>query len=63
VRPDSDDAYYGITLCALKNGDPQMAFDSIEKAIRLVDEGALVQDEKIHLTYMRAVALKLLKRY
>jgi len=40
-----------------------MALNSIEKAIRLVDEASLIQDEKIHLTYMRAVALKLLKRY
>jgi tetratricopeptide (TPR) repeat protein len=63
VEPDSDDAHYGISLCCLKDGDSQRAHKHIEEAIKIIKDKEEFKEDKIHLTYMRAMCLKLMKRY
>jgi tetratricopeptide (TPR) repeat protein len=67
VRPEADDAHFGISVCALKSGDPSRALANADIALKLccaqAGGEALLREEKIHLTYMRAVALKSLRRF
>ena len=64
VLPESDDAHYGISLCCMKDGDPQRGLHHIEEAIKAIKDKELFStEEKIHLPYMRAMCLKLLKKY
>jgi tetratricopeptide (TPR) repeat protein len=54
MNPESDDAHYGISLCALKNGDATKALAHIEKGIKLIKDAEEFKEEKIHLIYMKA---------
>ena len=63
VKPESDYAHYGISLCCLKDGDPTKAYKHIEEAIKTIKDKDDFKEDKIHLTYMRAMCLKLMKRY
>ena len=63
VAPDSDEAHYGISLCCLKDGDSKKALNHINEAIKTIKEPKQLKKEKIHLTYIRAICLKLVKDY
>ncbi len=63
VIPESDDAHYGISLCCIKDGDSARAYKHIEEAIKCVKDKEELKEEKNHLTYLRAISLKLLKKY
>jgi len=54
MNPESDDAHYGISLCALKDGDATKALAHIEKGIKLIKNAEDLKEEKIHLIYMKA---------
>lgn len=57
----TDDAYYGIALCYIKDGDAQRALDYIQEAMKQVEDKHA--EDKIHLVYMKALCLRILKRY
>jgi hypothetical protein len=61
--PDSDEAHYGISLCCVKDGDSHRALYHINEAIKTIKEPKKFKKEKIHLTYIRAICLKLVKDY
>lgn len=63
VNPLSDDAHYGIALCCVKDGEPARAQKHIEESLKLVTDAGELMNEKIHLTYLKALCLKLLKHY
>ena len=57
----SDDAHYGIALCCVKDGDPEQGSKHIEEALKIVTDLNELLNDKIHLTYMKALCLKLMK--
>ena len=63
VYPESDDSHYGIALCCFKDGDPSKAYKHIKEAINIVKHLPTFMEEKIHLVYMKAMCLKMLKKY
>jgi tetratricopeptide (TPR) repeat protein len=63
VNPMSDDAHYGIALCCVKDGLPDKAYKHIEESLKIVTDAKELLNEKIHLTYMKALCLKLLRQY
>jgi tetratricopeptide (TPR) repeat protein len=63
VNPMSDDAHYGIALCCVKDGDADRAHRHIEESLKIVTDTSELMNDKIHLTYMKALCLKLLKNY
>ncbi len=58
---DHSDAHYGIALCCIKNGNVDKALIHIEKALKLNQDKEDKEDD-IHLTYLKALCLKILKR-
>ena len=58
---DHSDAHYGIALCCIKNGDVYKALNHIDKALKLHQDKVDKEDD-IHLTYLKALCLKILKK-
>jgi hypothetical protein len=63
VNPENDDSHYGIALCCFKDGDSSKAYKHVKEAIRLVKDSPSFIEDKIHLVYMKAMCLKMLKKY
>jgi len=61
VCADNDDSHYGIALCCFKDGGTNKAYKHIKEAINLVKDLPTFKEDKIHLVYMKALCLKMLK--